>query len=119
MGEPRAPRRASRRVYRLQLGLGTAGLATSALVLAAGLRSVHVHPTAAHRIEVAGLGLTYPSVNAGAIVLLALAVLGAAVLVVTVRATWRQLRAHRGMLRALPSAHALTDPPAVFVVDVA
>lgn len=106
-------------MYRLQLALGAAGLGACGLVLAAGVRSVHVQPAAAHRLDVAGLGLTYPAVNAAAVVLLALAALGAAVLVVTVRAAWRQVRAHRRMLRALPVNRALTDHPAVLVVDLA
>lgn len=81
-----AERRASGRLYRLQAGLGAAGLGASALVLAAGVRSVHVHPADAHRLDLAGLHLTYPAVNAAAVILLVLAVLGALVLVVTVRA---------------------------------
>src|SRR5205823_2355041 len=41
-------------LYRLQLGLGAAGLGACALVLAAGVSSVHVQPDAAHRLDVAG-----------------------------------------------------------------
>src|SRR3954466_7306006 len=117
--EGRARRRDSWRVYRLQLALGAAGLAACGLVLAAGVQSVHVHAAGAHRVDVGGLRLTYPAVNAAAVLLLALAALGAAVLVVAVRAAWWQGRAQRRMLRALPLAGALTDHPAVFVVDVA
>jgi hypothetical protein len=77
-------------LYRLQLALGAAGLGACALVLAAGVSSVHVQPEAAHRLDVAGVALTYPAVNGAAVVLLALAALGAAVLMVTARAAWRQ-----------------------------
>jgi beta-lactamase regulating signal transducer with metallopeptidase domain len=115
--ERRARRRESWRVYRLQLALGGAGLAACCLVLAAGASSVHVRPHAANRLDVAGLRLTYPAVNAAAMVLLALAALGGAVLLVTLRAAWRQVRAHRRMLRVLPVARPLTDHPAVLVVD--
>jgi bla regulator protein blaR1 len=115
--EHRQRRHDSRRVYRLQLALGAAGLAACALVLAAGVRSVHVQPAAAHRLDVGGVRLTYPVVNVAAVVLLALAALGAAVLLVAVRAAWRQVSGHRRMLRALPSARALADHPAVLVVD--
>ncbi len=54
-----------------------------------------------------GLRFTYPALNAAAAILLALAALGAAVLIVTVRAAWRQVRAHRRLIRALPVAGAL------------
>ena len=117
--EREARRRASWRVYRLQLALGGAGLCACAVVLVAGVRSVHVQPAGAHRLDVGGLRLTYPAVNAAAVVLLALAVLGAAVLVVTLRAAWRQVRGHRRMLRALPIARSLPDYPPVLVLDLA
>jgi hypothetical protein len=79
---------AHRGVYRLQLALGAAGLGGAVLALGAGVSSVHVAPAAAHRLDVAGLRFTYPAVNVAAAVLLGLAVLGAAVLLVTARA-WR------------------------------
>ena len=104
------------RVYRLQLGLGAAGLSVCALLLAVAVRAVHVQPAAAHRVGVAGLRLTYPAGNVAALALMALAALGAVVLTVAVRAAWRQLRAHRRMLRALPLAGALPGHPAVLVI---
>ena len=67
----------------------------------------------------AGVRLTYPAVNAAAVVLLALAALGAAVLIVTARAAWRQFRAHRRLIRGLPVAGPLAEHPAVLVVDAA
>ncbi len=115
----RARRLQSWRVYRLQVALGAAGLGACGLVLAAGVRSVHVEPAAAHRLDVAGVRLTYPTVNAAAVVLLGLAALGAAVLMVAVRAAWRQLRAHRRVMRALPIAGPLAAHPSVLVVDAA
>jgi hypothetical protein len=107
------------RPYRLQLALGGSGLSACALVLAAGVSLVHVAPTAAHRLDVAGLRLTYPAVNVAAVLLLALAALGAVVLSVAARAAWRQLRAHRRLMRALPVSGPLPDDPAVLVVDAA
>jgi hypothetical protein len=107
------------RLYRLQLALGSAGLGGSALVLAVGVASVHVEPAAAHRVDVAGMHFTYPAINVAAAVLLALAALGAAVLIVTVRAAWQQIRAHRRLVRALPLAARLPDHPAVRVIDAA
>jgi hypothetical protein len=106
-------------LYRLQLGLGAAGLGACALVLTAGVSSVHVQPDAAHRLAVAGVGFTYPAVNVAAGLLLALAALGAAVLIVTIRAAWRQLCAQRQLIRALPVAGALSEHPAVLVVEAA
>ena len=73
--ESRPPRPGSWGVYRLQLGLGAAGLGACTLVLAEGASSVHVRPDAAHHLDVAGVGLTYPTVNVAAAVLLALAAL--------------------------------------------
>jgi hypothetical protein len=109
--------RESWRIYRLQLGLGAAGLAAATLTLADGVRSVRVHPASAHRLAVAGVDLTYPAVNAAAIALLALAALGAAVIVIMIRAALRQVRAHRRMTRDLPVIGPMPDHPAVLVID--
>jgi beta-lactamase regulating signal transducer with metallopeptidase domain len=113
-----APRRGGR-LYRLQLALGAAGLGACALGLAAGVSSVHVEPAAAHRLDVAGARLTYPAVNVAAVVVLALAALGAAVMVVTLRAAWRQVRAHRRLMGALPVAGTLPGHPTVRVIQAA
>jgi len=107
------------RLYRVQLALGGAGLAGCALALAVAVRSVHVEPAAAHRLDVAGVHFTYPAINAAAAILQALAALGAVVLIVTVRAAWRQIRAHRRLVRALPVAGALPDHPSVSVIEAA
>jgi hypothetical protein len=107
------------RLYRVQLALGGAGLAGCALALAVAVRSVHVEPAAAHRLDVAGVHFTYPAINAAAAILQALAALGAVVLIVTVRAAWRQIRVHRRLLRALPVAGALPDHPSVSVIHAA
>jgi hypothetical protein len=115
--ERHAPRADPWRVYRLQLALGGTGLGGAMLALALAVKTVHVAPAAAHRLDVAGLRFTYPALNAAAALLLAFAALGAAVLIVTVRATWRQVRAQRRLLRALPVAGALPDHPAVSVIE--
>ncbi len=89
-------------------------------MLAAGVSSVHVAPDAAHRLDVAGARFTYPAVNAAAVVLLALAALGAAVLFVTARAAWRQFRAHRRLdPRAARSSARWPGIPRSCVVDAA
>jgi Zn-dependent protease with chaperone function len=109
---------ADARVFRLQLALGGAGLLAALLALAAGARTVHVAPAAAHRLDVGGLRFTYPAANVAAVALFALAALGAAVLIVTVRAGWRQARAHRRLIRELPVAGPLPGHPAT-VIEVA
>jgi len=115
--EHRARHAESRRVYRWLLAVGAAGLALCALVLAAGIHSVRVAPGAAHRVDVGGVHLTYPVVNAAAALLLGLAVLGGAVLLVTARTAWRQVQATRRMTRSLPVIGRLPGQPGVLVVD--
>lgn len=115
--EHRARHAESRRVYRWLLALGVAGLGLCALVLAIGIHSVRVTPGAAHRVDLAGVRLTYPVVNAAAALLLALALLGGAVLLVTARAGWRQVQATRRMTRSLPVIRRLAGQPSVLVLD--
>jgi Zn-dependent protease with chaperone function len=60
-------------------------------------------------LSVGGLALTYPALNVAAAILLAFAVLGAAVLAVTIRAALRHLRAQRRLLKGLPVVGAHAD----------
>jgi hypothetical protein len=106
---------ADARVFRLQLALGGAGVLAAVLALAEAARTVRVAPAAGHRLDLAGLRFTYPAANAAAIVLFGLAALGAAVLIVAVRAGWRQARAHRRLVRRLPVAGPLPGHPATVV----
>ena len=108
-----------RGLYGLQVAVAGAGLAGCALGLAAAVSRVHVAPAAAHRLDVGGARFTYPAANAAAVALFALAALGVAVLFVSLRGAWRQVRAHRRLVRALPVAGSLPGHPAVCVVDVA
>ena len=96
-------------VYRLQLAIGGTGLAAAAGALGLGVSAVRVAPADAHRLSVGGLRFTYPALNVAAGVLLAFAALGAAVLVVIVRATIRHLRAQRKLVGALPVVGAHRD----------
>jgi hypothetical protein len=105
-------------VYRWLLAVGAAGLGLCALVLAAGIHSLRVAPGAAHRVDVAGVHLSYPVMNAAAALLLGLASLGGAVLLVTLRAAWRQVRATRRMTRNLPVVGKLAEHPSVLLVGV-
>ena len=106
-------------MYRWLLALGASGLGLCALVLAVGIHSVRVAPGAAHRVDVAGVRLTYPMVNAAAALLLGLALLGGAVLLVTARAAWRQVHATRRMTRSLPVVRRLPGQPSVLIVEAA
>jgi Peptidase family M48 len=108
-----------RGLYGLQVTVAGAGLAGCALGLAAGVSRVHVAPAAAQRLNVGGARFTYPAANAAAVALIALAALGVAVLFVSLRGAWRQGRAHRRLVHALPVAGSLPSHPAVCVVDVA
>lgn len=108
-----------RRLYGLQVTVAGAGLAGCAIGLAAAVSRVHIAPGAAHRLDVGGARFTYPAANAAAVALFALAALGVAVLFVSLRGAWRQVRAHRRLVRALPVAGSLPGHPAVRVVDVA
>jgi hypothetical protein len=96
-------------VYRLQLAIGGTGLAAAACALGLGVSAVHVAPADAHRLDVGGLRFTYPALNAAAAILLACAALGAAVLVVIVRAAIRHARAHRRLVNGLPVAGSYAD----------
>src|SRR3954466_7435085 len=100
-----------RAVFRLEDALGAAGAAGAALALGAGVSSIRVAPAAAHRLDVAGPRFTHPGGNAPAAVLLALAALGAAVLVVMARAAAHQVRAHRRLVRTLPRSTPLPGHP--------
>jgi Zn-dependent protease with chaperone function len=102
---------------RLQLGLGAAGLGIAALGVGEAAGTVRVAPAAAHRFSVGGLRLTYPALNAAAALLLALAALGAVVLVVALGAGWRQARAQRRLLRRLPVAGPLPGHAGVWLVE--
>jgi Peptidase family M48 len=105
------------RAERLQLAVGAGGLGVAGLGVLAAARAVHVAPAPAHRFRVAGLVLAYPALNAAAAVLLALAVLGAVVLAVTLGAAWRQARAHGRLLRGLPVAGPLPGHDGVWLFE--
>jgi hypothetical protein len=102
---------------RLQLALGAAGLATCSVAVSAAVRAVHVRPQAGHRLDVGGVGLSYPAVDAAAAALLVLALLGAAALAAALRAVVAQLLGHRRLVRELPVAGTLPSEPDVHIVE--
>jgi Zn-dependent protease with chaperone function len=107
----------SNRVYALHVALGAAGLAATAAAVGTGASSVHIAARSGHRLAIAGQDFTYPAVNVAAGILLALAVLGAAVIVVALRSAWRQVHATRAFVRNLPVTGPLPGHPAVYVIE--
>jgi Zn-dependent protease with chaperone function len=102
-------------VPRVHALLAAGGVATTSAGLALGVASVHIAD--AHQVTLGGARLTYPAVNAGAGVLLVLAVLGAAVVTVGARTAWRQVRATRALLRAMCIVGPVGGDRLVTVID--
>jgi hypothetical protein len=96
--------------------VGAAGIAAALVALDVAGRSVH-RDTRARTVDVLGAHFTYPAVNVAALALLALAVLGAAVLLTAIASAYRHGRQTRGFLRALPVLGPLPGYPDVTVVD--
>ncbi len=95
---------AAARLSRAGALLGALGLTSSGFVLWRLVETWHVTPAAAsHRVSVLGQQLTYPAANLGAVVVVALALVGLAVIALTVNGAARELvadRRLRGWLRA-------------------
>src|SRR5436305_10241986 len=93
---------AAARVSRASLFLGGLGLVSATFVLMRLFESWRVTPHAAsHRIAIFGQRLSYPSANAGAIVMLALAAYGLIVTVIAISGMLRELTASRRHQRRL------------------
>lgn len=93
---------AAARVDRAGALLGAIGLASSVFVLWRLIETWRVAPgSAAHRISILGRTLSYPSANLAAVVVVALALLGLAVTVMTAAGAWRELRASRRLRQGL------------------
>jgi Zn-dependent protease with chaperone function len=93
---------AAERMARAVLALGALGLAAAAFVVVRLFESWRVGPSAdSHRITIFGLRLTYPVANVDAIVVVALACVGLAVLLSAARGCARELRAARRFTQRL------------------
>ncbi len=93
---------ASARVSRATLLVGALGVLSAIFVLTRLLESWRVGPDgAAHRVTILGQTLSYPTANAAAIVLIALAAVGLIVTATVVRETVRELMAARRLQTAL------------------
>ncbi|MDQ6775081.1 MAG: M56 family metallopeptidase [Actinomycetota bacterium] len=105
------------RVLQVDLGVAGLGLVAVAVAIATGVRAIHLGGSSAHSTVVAGQRLTYPVLNAAAVVVLLLAALGVAVAVVAVRLGLSEIRSQRRILALLPASGRLPGHPDVVVVD--
>lgn len=103
-------------VFALALALGAVGMISAATAITTAIASVHRGSMGSGHIVLAGLHLTYPTLNGAGALLLAIAALGAASIVVAGRAGLRQLRGYRGLIGQLQSAEPLTRDPRVKVI---
>jgi Zn-dependent protease with chaperone function len=100
------------------LGLGALGLAAALLVIATLLSTWRLGERAAsHRISLLGRGLSYPSANAAAILVLALALLGLAATVTAVLTGSRELALDFRLRRSLNQLACGAHGDAVVIDD--
>lgn len=102
-------------VYRLQIAVAGGGVAVIGLALTAALRPVSLNAPSLAAIAEACRGFTLPHVTATASAALLVASLSFAALALAGRSLWRQLRARRRFLAALPIAGA--GPGRALLVD--
>jgi hypothetical protein len=103
-------------VFRLALALSAGGLALTAATVITSVASVHHASGGSAEVVLAGVKLTYPSVNGAGAVLLVIGMLGAGVMAVALRGAWRQLRTYRRFVAALGSVGSLPRDPRVNVI---
>jgi len=89
--------------------------AVAAVVAAVG--SVHRVDGGARAVMIAGQRFTYPTVNVAAALLLALAAVGAVVITIALRASWRQLSDYRRFVRGIAVLGPLPGHPGINVID--
>lgn len=98
-GKPAAA--AATRVSRASLLLGGFGLASAVLVFAQLFETWRVSPRIMHHVSIFGQTLSYPAANVGALLILALALVGSVVIGRAVDGALRELRASRRFHRHL------------------
>jgi Zn-dependent protease with chaperone function len=98
--------------------LAAAGLASSGFVIWRLIETWRVTPAAAsRRISVLGQKLTYPAANLGAVIVVALALVGLAVIAMTVSGAARELAADRRLRRRLRAHEAQRHGDAAVIED--
>lgn len=103
-------------VLPLALLLAGVGTLASTAPVGAAIAAVHRACAAAGRLELAGIGLSYPRLNAAAWILLGLALIGICAIAVAVRAGLRQRAAYRRFLAELAVVGRLNQSD-VLVID--
>jgi Zn-dependent protease with chaperone function len=104
-------------VFGLAVALGAGGLLAAVAAVATAIVSVHHAPAGAGQVVIAGLHFTYPTVNAAAGLLLLLAGLGSSVMIIAVRASWRQRKAHQRLIAQMGFVGTLPGHPGVRVIE--
>lgn len=105
-----------RYVFRLALALSAGGVALTAATVITSVASVHHVSESSADVVLAGVKLTYPSMNSAGAVLLVIGMLGAGVTAVVLRGAWRQVRAYRRFSAVLGSVGSLPGDPRVNVI---
>jgi beta-lactamase regulating signal transducer with metallopeptidase domain len=103
----RAPARHGARLpHALLGGLSTVGLGAGVAALITAMAAVRVSPDTAHSVRVAGQTLSYPAVNVAALLVLLVALAGAAAVVRMTSALWRCVRDQRRFARCMAEVDA-------------
>jgi Zn-dependent protease with chaperone function len=105
-----------RRTFALILGLGIGGIAASAFALATAVAAVHRGSAGSGEVVIAGVRLSYPTLNTTGAILLALASVGAVAVAVAARETWRHVRQHRQFRVHVEQARPLDQDARVKVI---
>jgi hypothetical protein len=105
-----------RYVFALALALSGGGIGLTGATVITTLASVHHASAGSRQIALAGLHFTYPTVNGAGELLLALGMLGAAVIAVAGRAAWGQVTAYRRFAAVLQPVERLERDPMVKVI---
>jgi hypothetical protein len=104
------------RVFWLAGGFGTAGLVAAAVAVGTAIGSVHRASIGTGHLDVAGLALSHPELNAAAWLLIGLAAVGATAITVACGATWRQRSAYRSFLERFDVVGRVDGHPNVAVI---
>jgi predicted transcriptional regulator len=103
-------------VLLLAVLLGAAGVGASAAAVGAAIASVHRASTGAARLDVVGVALSYPRLNAAAWILLGVALVGGLGLAFVLRGLRHQRRAYRRFAADLEIVGPLGEGPEVYVI---
>jgi Zn-dependent protease with chaperone function len=103
-------------VFWLAVVFGAAGLVAAVVAVGTAIGSVHRASVNAGHLDLGGLPLSYPDLNAAEWLLISLAAAGATAITIACRATWRQRVAYRNFLGELEVIGRLDGHPSVKVI---